>query len=71
MTPTKPALSPMFNVLSPNVAETFCIEDLSNDTGNAPYLKTTARLLADSPESVLPTVIAAVPPLIPMFGSTS
>ena len=47
------------------------MDDLSNDTGNAPYLKITARLFADSPVSVFPIDIAAVPPVIPISGLTS
>ena len=47
------------------------MDDLSNDTGNAPYLKITARLFADSPVSVFPIDIAAVPPVIPTLGSIS
>ena len=46
------------------------MDDLSNDTGRAPYLKITARLLADSPVSVFPIDIAAVPPVIPTSGLT-
>ena len=58
-------------MFSPNVAETFCIDDLSKATGSAPYLKITARLFADSPWSVFPIEIAAVPPVMPISGLTS
>ena len=47
------------------------MDDLSKDIGNAPYLKITARLFADSPVSVFPIDIAAVPPVIPISGLTT
>ena len=56
---------------SPKVAETFSIEDLSKETGKAPYLRMIAKLFAASPPSALPIDIAAVPPVIPTVGSTS
>ena len=69
--PINPACNPRFSVSSPKLAETFWMDDLSKDTGNAPYLKITARLFADSPVSVFPIDIAAVPPVIPISGLTS
>ena len=47
------------------------MDDLSKETGSAPYRKIIARLLADSPPSAFPIDIAAVPPVIPTEGSTS